>query len=118
MFSKILSLFFHFRLTHVKTVNKSVTLSSKKKITHIYWFQFANYDVQPTEVLRWEPVPSTKYKLDDDCFGIQINDFIEEEKVYCFRLVCDIDHKNKSEELICSSISGMFLYLSKWLATE
>ena len=101
-------LFYNLRLTHVKTVGKSVTLSSKKKIVKIHLLEFALYDVQPSEVLQWKPVPTIRFKLDNNGFDIQINDFIDPNKVYCFRLVCDIEYKNQSREFVCSSISSMF----------
>ena len=101
-------LVFRPRLTHVKTVGKNVTLSSKKKIVQIHLLEFAFYDIQPSEVLSWETVLDGNYKLEENGFNIQIDDIIEENKVYCFRLVCNIERKNESREFICSSISSMF----------
>ena len=103
-------LFYNLRLTHVKTVGKSVTLSSKKKIVKVHLLEFALYDVQPSEVLQWKPVPDSQFILDSNGFDIQINDFIDPNEVYCFRLVCDIEHKNRSREFVCSSISSMFKF--------
>ena len=96
------------RLTHVKTVGKNVTLSSKKKIPKIHSFEFACSDIgiETSDILQWTSIKN--YYLDGNSFDIEVKEIIEENKVYCFRLVCDIEHKNKSKELICSNISSMF----------